>query len=285
MDAAMFRIIVAFILLEKVGFSMPYWRSDFIIPPETLQNPPLSFRSTLDVCPMSVCLQPGLQISFVSTLFLLFGLFTSLSAFSMYLCYCNIFKYSSSLTHTHTHTYMKYILITVSSLSHFYIWGAYYSVTAGKVNHSGSHLIWCCLMISISGCAGDTLSLDWYFFHRKRTQGKNHHLEDRTIYGTFLNLQMLFLSSLYFNPGIKKLWTQGFDYLTLPDTYIMRMIASKHRSEIERVRPSHPLLQENIPFTFLGYIFGQFRFMIDFDTLRKVPKIFMIISGTWCVQV
>ena len=105
MDAAMFRIIVAFILLEKVGFSMPYWRSDFIIPPETLQNPPLSFRSTLDVCPMSVCLQPGLQISFVSTLFLLFGLFTSLSAFSMYLCYCNIFKYSSSLTHTHTHTH------------------------------------------------------------------------------------------------------------------------------------------------------------------------------------
>ena len=96
MDAAMFRIIVAFILLEKVGFSMPYWRSDFIIPPETLQNPPLSFRSTLDVCPMSVCLQPGLQISFVSTLFLLFGLFTSLSAFSMYLCYCNIFTYSSS---------------------------------------------------------------------------------------------------------------------------------------------------------------------------------------------
>ena len=46
MDAAMFRIIVAFILLEKVGFSMPYWRSDFIIPPESLQNPPLSFRST-----------------------------------------------------------------------------------------------------------------------------------------------------------------------------------------------------------------------------------------------
>ena len=127
----------------------------------------------------------------------------------------------------------------------------------------------------------DLKLLDWYFFHRKRTQGKYHHSKNRTIYGTFLNLQMLFLSSLYFNPGIKKLWTQGFDYLTLPDTYLMRMIASMHRSEFARVRTSHPLLQENISFTFLSYIFGQFRFMIDFDTLRKVPKIFKIISGTW----
>ena len=84
-DAAMFRIIVALILLERLDFSMHFWRNDFISPPETLQHPPPSFRSTLDVCPISMCLQPALQISFVSGLFLLFGLFTSLSAFGMYL--------------------------------------------------------------------------------------------------------------------------------------------------------------------------------------------------------
>ena len=136
-------------------------------------------------------------------------------------------------------------------------------------------------MISISGCAGDTLSLDWYFFHRKHTRGgKNPHSKRSTIYGTFLNLQMLFLSSLYFKPGIKKLWIQGFDYVTRPDTYLMRMIASKHKIDVERVHTSHPLLEEKISFEFLSYIFAQFRFMIDFETLRKVPKIFMIVSGT-----